>query len=55
MLKQQIKLLTGKTNLARCTNVLSQALMHLNDQAVGSLAPDARLETPAEAPNAIKV
>ena len=35
--------------------MLSQALMHFNDQVVGSLAPDARLGTPAEAPNAIKV
>ena len=31
ILKQQIKLLTGKTTLARWTKVLSQALIHLND------------------------
>ena len=31
ILKQQIKLLTGKTTLARQTKVLSQALIHLND------------------------
>ena len=52
MLKQQIKLLTGKTTLSRCTNVLSQALMHLNDQ---TYAPYVRLGTPAKAPNTIKV
>ena len=31
ILKQQIKLLTSKTTLARCTKVLSQGLLHLND------------------------
>ena len=50
---QQIKLLTGKTSLATCTNVLSQG--HSNDQPVGSVVPYARLGTPAEAPNTVKV
>lgn len=39
ILKQQIKLLTGKTTLARKTKVMSQALIRLNGQPAGPAAP----------------
>lgn len=39
ILKQQIKLLTGKTTSARKTKVMSQALIHLNAQPAGPAAP----------------
>ena len=55
ILKQQIKLLTSKITLGGWTKVLSQALMHLNDQPVGPIAPYARLGSPAKAPNTTKV
>ena len=34
ILKQQVKLLTANTTLARWNKVLSQTLIHLNDQLV---------------------
>ena len=55
ILKQQIKLLTGKTSLTGCTEILFQALIHLHDQTVGLDAPYLRLGKPAETPNALKV
>lgn len=51
-LKQQIKLLTGKTPLIWWTKVLSQAVIHLNDQPIW---PIARLVTPAERPSTVNV
>lgn len=45
ILKQQIKLLTGKTTLLRKTEVMPQALTHLNDQQAGFIVPHARLGT----------
>ena len=44
--KQQIKILTGTTALA---------LIHLNDQPVGPVAPYDRLGTPDETLNTVKV
>ena len=55
ILKQQIKLLRGKPTSVGWTKVLSRALIHFNDQPLGPVAPYGRLETPAEAPNTIKV
>lgn len=54
-LRQQIKLLTRKTTLARQTEVLSQVLIHLNDQLVDPVSPYDRQGTPAKAPNTVKV
>lgn len=55
ILKQQIKLLTGKTTLVRWIKVLTQALIHLDDQPVGPIAPYARLGSPVETPNTLKL
>ena len=55
ILKQQIKLLTGKTTSARKTKIMSQALIHLNAQPAGPAAPYSRLRSPAEAPNTLKI
>ena len=49
ILKQQIKLLTGKATFTGWTKVLSQALIHSNDQPAGPVTPQARLGTLAEA------
>lgn len=54
--KQKIKLLTAeKTTVAGWTNVLSQALTHLNNHPIRPLAPYARLRTRAKTPSAVKV
>lgn len=45
ILKQRIKLLTGKTTLAGRTKVLFQTLIHLSDQRVGPVILYARLGT----------
>lgn len=50
ILKQQINLLTSKTTLSRQTKVSSQAIIPLNDQPVGPVAPQAKLETTIEIP-----
>lgn len=47
ILKRQIKLLTGKIILPEWTTARSQALIHLNDQPLGPVAPFARPEIPA--------
>lgn len=52
--KQQTKVLTGKTTLARETKVLSQVLIHLNDQSVGPVTPHAKRRTLAKTPNIVK-
>lgn len=41
--------------MAGWIEVLSQALIHLNDQPVGPFAPQARLRTLTEAPKTVKV
>ena len=46
ILRQQIKLLIGKLTLAEWTQVLFQALIRLNDQPVGPVAPYAKTEGP---------
>ena len=51
---QQTKVLTGKTTLARQTKVLSQVLIHLNDQSVGPVTPHAKRGTPAETSNPVQ-
>lgn len=50
-----MKLLTGKTTLSGWANVLSQALIGLNDQPTGPIPLHARLETFAENPIPLKV
>lgn len=54
MLKQ-IKLLTSQTTSTAQTEVLSQVLIHLNDQPGGSVTPYARPGSPAKAPGTVKV
>lgn len=55
ILKEQMKLLTGKTILAKQTKVLSQTLTHLHDQPVSPITPYAGLGTPTKALNTVKV
>ena len=56
ILKQQIKLPTGKTTLVWWTQVLSQALIHLNGQLVGPVCyPTQQTGDPDETPSIIKV
>ena len=50
IVNQQIKLLIGKTALVWWSKVLSQALIHLNDQLIGPIAPYARLGILAKYP-----
>lgn len=47
ILKQKVKLLTGKITLPEWTTARSQALIYINDQPLGPVAPFARLGIPA--------
>ena len=55
ILKQQIKLLTGKATSVGWSKILFQALIHLNGQPVGPIALYARPGTPAKVPDTIKL
>lgn len=54
-MKQQIKLLIGKTTLAGYTKVLSQALIHLNNQPVGPIFLYTKLGTAMETLDVVKI
>lgn len=41
--------------MVKWTSILSQALIHLNDQPIGPIAPKAKLGTPAETTSAVKL